>query len=177
MRMSRVRDFRVIPSIDQLRQRPGVSALAREYGDGATTTALRAAAAALRAGIAGGRPAPTLHGRGRSRAHRESTAAAQLAGAVSRLAAPVINATGVIIHTNLGRAPLAAAALERVSRVAQGYSNLEYDLGRGHRGSRTVHAEALLTALTGAEAAVVVNNNAAATLLILAGAGARAARW
>ena len=80
----------------------------------------------------------------------------------------MINATGVIIHTNLGRAPLAAAAVERLSQVARGYSNLEYDLGGGTRGSRTVHAEQLLTSLTGAEAAVVVNNNAAATLLILA---------
>jgi L-seryl-tRNA(Ser) seleniumtransferase len=85
---------------------------------------------------------------------------------------PVINATGVIVHTNLGRAPLAEAAIDRMSAVARGYSNLEYDLEKGERGSRTVHAETLLTALTGAEAAVVVNNNAAATLLILTGLAA-----
>jgi L-seryl-tRNA(Ser) seleniumtransferase len=72
-----------------------------------------------------------------------------------------------VIHTNLGRAPIAEAALARVAAIAKGYSNLEYDLARGARGSRTVHAEGLLTAVTGAEAAVVVNNNAAATLLLL----------
>jgi L-seryl-tRNA(Ser) seleniumtransferase len=84
---------------------------------------------------------------------------------------PVINATGVVIHTNLGRAPLSAAALQRVQPVARGYSTLEDDLGEGQRGSRHVHAEALLTAITSAEAAAVVNNNAAATLLILAALG------
>jgi L-seryl-tRNA(Ser) seleniumtransferase len=75
----------------------------------------------------------------------------------------------VVIHTNLGRAPLPAAALARIAALAGGYTNLEYDLERGERGSRTVHAEALLLTLTGAEAALVVNNNAAATLLMLAG--------
>ena len=79
-----------------------------------------------------------------------------------------INATGVIIHTNLGRAPLAREALERVNAVAGGYSNLEYDLGEGGRGSRQDHAAPILRRLTGAEAALVVNNNAAAVLLALA---------
>jgi L-seryl-tRNA(Ser) seleniumtransferase len=80
----------------------------------------------------------------------------------------VINATGVIVHTNLGRAPLAAAALERVRDIAGGYSNLEYDLETGARGSRQDHVADLLHRLTGAEAALVVNNNAAAVLLALA---------
>jgi L-seryl-tRNA(Ser) seleniumtransferase len=80
----------------------------------------------------------------------------------------VINATGVIVHTNLGRAPLAAAALERVRDIAGGYSNLEYDLETGARGSRQDHVAGLLHRLTGAEAALVVNNNAAAVLLALA---------
>ena len=79
-----------------------------------------------------------------------------------------INATGVIVHTNLGRAPLATAALERVSAVAGGYSNLEYDLVEGARGSRQDHVAPILRRLTGAEAALVVNNNAAAVLLALA---------
>jgi L-seryl-tRNA(Ser) seleniumtransferase len=79
----------------------------------------------------------------------------------------VINATGVIIHTNLGRAPIAPAALAN-ARLAEGYSNLEYDLDRGERGHRHVHAERLLCALTGAESALVVNNTAAAALLALA---------
>src|SRR5712692_8529742 len=80
----------------------------------------------------------------------------------------VVNATGVIVHTNLGRAPLAQAALERVNDVARGYSNLEYDLSAGARGSRQDHVGDALRRLTGAEAALVVNNNAAAVLLALA---------
>lgn len=79
----------------------------------------------------------------------------------------VINATGVILHTNLGRAPLSAEAIAAMSAVSAGYSNLEYDLDKGQRGSRLSHAENLLARLTGAEAALVVNNNAAAVLLIL----------
>jgi L-seryl-tRNA(Ser) seleniumtransferase len=80
----------------------------------------------------------------------------------------VLNATGVIVHTNLGRAPLAAEALARVDEAARGYSNLELDLGPGTRGSRQEHVAGLLHRLTGAEAALVVNNNAAAVLLALA---------
>jgi L-seryl-tRNA(Ser) seleniumtransferase len=80
----------------------------------------------------------------------------------------VLNATGVLIHTNLGRAPLADAALARVAEVGAGYSNLEYDVERGERGSRQEHLGSLLRRLTGAEAALVVNNNAAAVLLALA---------
>jgi L-seryl-tRNA(Ser) seleniumtransferase len=80
----------------------------------------------------------------------------------------VVNATGVLVHTNLGRAPLAEAAIARVVEVAGGYSNLEYDLVRGERGSRQDHLAELLARLTGAEAALVVNNNAAAVLLALA---------
>ncbi len=80
----------------------------------------------------------------------------------------VLNATGVLVHTNLGRAPLPAAALARVLEVGGGYSNLEYDLERGERGSRQNHLGSLLRRLTGAEAALVVNNNAAAVLLALA---------
>ena len=80
----------------------------------------------------------------------------------------MLNATGVIVHTNLGRAPLADAALERVREVGRGYSNLEYDLAEGARGSRQDHVADILRRLTGAEAALVVNNNAAAVLLALA---------
>jgi L-seryl-tRNA(Ser) seleniumtransferase len=81
----------------------------------------------------------------------------------------VLNATGVIAHTNLGRAPLAEGALERVHEVARGYSNLEYDLSAGGRGSRQAHMAGIIPRLTGAEAALVVNNNAAAVMLALAG--------
>ncbi|HYH48794.1 MAG TPA: L-seryl-tRNA(Sec) selenium transferase [Acidimicrobiia bacterium] len=81
---------------------------------------------------------------------------------------PVVNATGVIVHTNLGRAPLGPSALAAVADVAAGYSNLEFRLDRGTRGSRQEHAGALLAEACGAEAALVVNNNAAAVLLVLA---------
>jgi L-seryl-tRNA(Ser) seleniumtransferase len=91
---------------------------------------------------------------------------------LARLSRPslrrVVNATGVVLHTNLGRAPLAPAAVARVTEVAGGYSNLEYDLESGARGSRGIHVEALLRDLTGAEAALAVNNNAAAVMLALA---------
>jgi L-seryl-tRNA(Ser) seleniumtransferase len=80
---------------------------------------------------------------------------------------PVINASGVILHTNLGRAPLSVAALRAMDEVSRYYSNLEYDLPKGQRGSRLFHAESILQKLTGAEAAVVVNNNASAILLLL----------
>jgi L-seryl-tRNA(Ser) seleniumtransferase len=92
----------------------------------------------------------------------------ELAGARAARLRRVINATGVIIHTNLGRAPLAREALERVASVAAGYSNLEYDAEEGARGSRQDHVAPILRRLTGAEAALVVNNNAGAVLLALA---------
>lgn len=81
---------------------------------------------------------------------------------------PVINATGVLVHTNLGRVPLGAAQLEAVADVASGYSNLEFDLGSGKRGSRYEHARELINTLVGSEASLVVNNNAAAVMLVLA---------
>jgi L-seryl-tRNA(Ser) seleniumtransferase len=93
---------------------------------------------------------------------------AELAGARRPSLRRVLNATGVLVHTNLGRAPLAAAALARVAEVGAGYSNLEYSLERGERGSRQDHLGGLVQRLTGAEAALVVNNNAAAVLLALA---------
>ncbi|HPD57330.1 MAG TPA: L-seryl-tRNA(Sec) selenium transferase [Smithellaceae bacterium] len=79
----------------------------------------------------------------------------------------VVNATGVILHTNLGRAPLCPEALQRINEVGRGYSNLEFDLTRGERGQRYDHASRLLCALTGAEDALIVNNNAAAVLLVI----------
>ncbi len=97
----------------------------------------------------------------------EELARAALEGHARGSLRPLINASGVVIHTNLGRAPLADAAIARISGIARGYTNLEYDLASGARGSRTVHAEPLIQSLTGAEAAVVVNNNAAAILLVL----------
>jgi L-seryl-tRNA(Ser) seleniumtransferase len=157
---------RDIPSIDQLRKRDGVQRLEAQYGPDATREALRGAADAARQRLLGRgdvEPAPDADVAGAI----ETEATARLSQRFQVSLRTVINATGVIIHTNLGRAPLARAAIDRLSATAGGYTNLEYDLARGERGSRAVHAEALLTALTGAEAAVVVNNNAAATLLML----------
>ena len=159
-------DFRLIPSIELLRQRPAVRTLEARFGAEATVDALRAAAAEARSAIAGGDT--ELSTETAVVARVEAAAAARLSDDFRPSLQPVLNATGVIVHTNLGRAPIAAAAIERVVDVARGYSSLEYDLVRGGRGRRDVHAEALLCRLTGAEAAVVVNNNAAATLLVLA---------
>jgi L-seryl-tRNA(Ser) seleniumtransferase len=158
--------FRLIPAIEQLRQRAAVRALEAQFGAAATVTALREAASTVRGAIASGDLTPTDEDAVAGRI--ESTAAARLRAAFRPSLEPVINATGVIIHTNLGRAPLSAGAIERVVEVARGYASLEYDVGRGARGRRDVHAEALLRRLTGAEAAVVVNNNAAATMIVLA---------
>jgi len=155
---------RAIPSIEQLRQRPGVQRLTLQFGHEAVVDALRAAAAAWRTRLAIEADAPAEDGLA---AALEREAAQSLAEVVAPSLRPVINATGVIIHTNLGRAPLSAAAIDRLRTLGAGYSNLEFDLDTGSRGSRATHAEALLCRVTGAEAAVVVNNCAAATLLVL----------
>ncbi|MCC7181619.1 MAG: L-seryl-tRNA(Sec) selenium transferase [Acidobacteria bacterium] len=160
---------RDIPSIDLLRKRGAVQRLEARYGSGATLDALRAAADAARLRLRAPAEAPAPGAEPEDLAGViEAEAGARLLGQFQGSLRPVVNATGVIIHTNLGRAPLARAAIDRLAATAGGYTNLEYDLARGERGSRAIHAEALLTILTGAEAAVVVNNNAAATLLMLA---------
>ena len=96
-----------------------------------------------------------------------SRAESQLTTWTTSTLRPVINATGVILHTNLGRAPLSNATIKAMNEVASNYSNLEYDLAKGQRGSRLIHAESVLQKLTGAESALVVNNNASAVLLVL----------
>jgi L-seryl-tRNA(Ser) seleniumtransferase len=156
---------RAIPSIDQLTLRPGVQALVSRYGHDAVTEALRAGAAELRARLAGGGRALEA---GEIATRIEARAGALLGASFRPSLRRVINATGVILHTNLGRAPLGEAALARIRDLAGGYTNLEYDIDAGRRGARDTHAEGLLCRLTGAEAAVVVNNCAAATLLALA---------
>ncbi len=110
---------------------------------------------------------------GREPGDLEQLVEAELASKLRPQLRRAINATGVIVHTNLGRAPLAAAALERVEEVGRGYSNLEFELESGTRGSRQSHVTGLLRDLTGAEAALVVNNNAAAVMLALAGLAER----
>src|SRR5437867_7691827 len=158
-------DFRLIPSIEELRQRVAIRALETHFGANATVDALRAAASAVRDAIAAGDGSLTTDTSVVARI--ETVTRARLDEQFRPSLAPVINASGVLIHTNLGRAPLAAAAIDRIADVARGYSTLEYDVGQGGRGTRDRHAEALLCRLTGAEAAAVVNNNAAATMLIL----------
>lgn len=160
-------DYHVIPSIEQLRQRPALGALQARYGREATVGALRDEASALRARLAADAPDALPADAAVAAALIESAVERRLRETYRGSLRPVVNATGVVIHTNLGRAPLAAGAIERLVAVARGYSNLEFDLETGRRGRRDVHASALLARLTGAESALVVNNNAAATMLIL----------
>jgi len=147
---------RKLPAVDALLAEPEIAALARAHP---RALVLRAVRDAVEAARADGGAAP-----------REGWPGA-IAGRVARLAAPaltpVINATGVVLHTNLGRALLARAAADAIQRIADSYSNLEYDLEQGARGSRHRLCGALLVELTGAEDAIVVNNAAAALLLAL----------
>jgi L-seryl-tRNA(Ser) seleniumtransferase len=142
----------------RLRDLPSVDELARRSDDPLAVEAARKVVARAREQIQQGEDPGDLAARLQD----------ELGAARTPHLRRVINATGVIVHTNLGRAPLAEAALDRVREVAQGYSNLEYDLAAGGRGSRQEHIAVSLRRLTGAEAALVVNNNAAAVLLALA---------
>jgi len=142
----------------KLRDLPSVDELARASDDPLAVEAARRVLARAREEISAGAEPGDLVERLRE----------ELAGAREPRLRRALNATGIIVHTNLGRAPLAEAALDRVREVGRGYSNLEYDLGSGTRGSRQDHVAAALRRLTGAEAALVVNNNAAAVLLALA---------
>ncbi|HWK09049.1 MAG TPA: hypothetical protein VNR64_03300, partial [Vicinamibacterales bacterium] len=156
-------DLRVIPSIEQLRQSERMQALETRYGRTALVDALRAETAALRAQLATGAIAAVMVDEAVERI--EAGAAARLRASMRPSLVRVINASGVIVHTNLGRSPLSAAAIARIAEIGGGYTNLEYDVDKGARGRRDVHAQHLIARLTGAAAAVVVNNNAAATLL------------
>ena len=142
----------------RLRELPSVDELARDADDPLAVDAARAVLARAREEIRAGVEPGDL----RARVDEE------LAAARTPSLRRVLNATGVIVHTNLGRAPLAEAALDRVRETTRGYSNLEFDLTTGSRGSRQDHVAGILRRLTGAEAALVVNNNAAAVLLALA---------
>lgn len=134
--------------------------LIAEFGRPLTLGALRAALETARTQIRQGQPPP-------ADAQLLTTARTQLQQTIAPTLQPVINATGVILHTNLGRASLSQEAVAAITAVAQHYSTLEYDLVKGARGSRRSHAERLLTQLTGAEAALVVNNAASGLLLTL----------
>lgn len=145
--------LRDLPSVDELTRDPRFAGAPQRLAVAAARTALDRARGEIEAG---GNPDVV------------ALAEAELARAQTYRLRRAINATGVIVHTNLGRAPLPEAALEHVVEVGRGYSNLEYDVDEGRRGSRQDHIASILTRLTGAEAALVVNNNAAAVLLALA---------
>ena len=151
---------RQLPSVERLLANLQLVNAAETHGRALTVETARAVLAEARATVASGEPAPALDA-------LAEDVVRQLEATVRGTLHPVINATGVIIHTNLGRAPLSRAARRAMDAVASGYSNLEYDLDAGEHGSRYVHAEALLCKLTGAEAALVVNNNAGAVFLVL----------
>jgi L-seryl-tRNA(Ser) seleniumtransferase len=142
----------------RLRDLPSVDELARAVDDPLAVSAARTVLAAAREEIRAGFEPGDLAARVR----------AEVRGARAPALRRVLNATGILVHTNLGRAPLPDAALERVREVGRSYSNLEYDLTAGGRGSRQDHVAGILRRLTGAEAALVANNTAAATLLVLA---------
>jgi len=152
---------RGVPSVDEVLRQDWARALEERHGRASLLRHLRALLEEARESASGGNSAAveeivaSLSGRLARRLER--AAAASLV--------PVINATGVVIHTNLGRAPLSPQAAARVAELASSYSNLEYDLEAGDRGDREAHAEARLREMLGAEGTVVVNNNAAAVLL------------
>ena len=156
--------LRAIPKVDELLRRPELSAL--EMPASTLREAVRAELSALREAVLSGEM-KELPDAGEIcaniRARAEEAELPSLRG--------VINATGVVLHTNLGRACLSERAVRAVEDVARGYSTLEYDVANGCRGSRHSHVEDLLCRLTGAESAMVVNNNAAAVLLILSEIG------
>jgi L-seryl-tRNA(Ser) seleniumtransferase len=153
-------DLRALPSVDQLLKTDTVENCIANFGRPLTLQAIRESLDEVRSDIRAGTPIPSQQAL-LQRMQRH------LADWTEPTLQEVVNATGVILHTNLGRAPLSKAALDAIRSASLGYSNLEYDLEEGQRGSRAVHAEALLRRIAGAEAALVVNNNAAAVLLIL----------
>jgi len=153
------KELRKLPSVDRMLKQERVVDMVAQHGRPLTLAAIQDVLGAARQAILQGQNCPTA-------AQLAQQTGVRLAELLRPSLYPVINATGVIIHTNLGRAPLSLAAQQAMQATSQ-YCNLEYDLDAGERGSRYVHAEELLCRLTGAEAALVVNNDAAAVLLVL----------
>jgi L-seryl-tRNA(Ser) seleniumtransferase len=152
--------LRLLPSVDELLLSTGGQRLIQRYSRSMTLQAVRASISQARIHIHQGASCPS--------SDEILTVAEHLLDESQRPnLRPVINTTGVIINTNLGRSPLSQEALQAVQRIAGGYSNLEYELEAGERGSRYSHVSRMLCELTGAEAALVTNNNAAAVLLAL----------
>jgi L-seryl-tRNA(Ser) seleniumtransferase len=152
--------LRSLPSVDLLLQTRQAAEMIACYGRPLTLEAIRLVLSELRSRFSETDTLPERQG-------ILTLVQKRLAAWTDPSLLPVINASGVILHTNLGRAPVSQAALQAIESVGRGYSNLEYNLEQGERGSRLVHCEGLLTHLTGAEAGMVVNNNAAAVLLAL----------
>lgn len=152
--------YRGLPSVDTVISHPLLEAAILRYSRSAVTEAVREELQRARVRIAAGEPPLSQN-------DVIAGATAALSQNLEPSILPVVNATGVIIHTNLGRAPLSEEALQASQEVAVGYTNLEMDLATGGRGSRHVHLDELLRRLTGAEAGVAVNNNAAAVMLVL----------
>jgi L-seryl-tRNA(Ser) seleniumtransferase len=149
--------FARLPSVDKLLSHPAAQTLAGSFGHALTVDALRAVLEGARKSIRAGDDVPeadVLIGLANALLHEWVTPRPR----------PVINATGVIIHTNLGRAPLSDEALAAMDAAASGYSDLEYDLSTGERGHRMAAVEDLVCRITGAESALAVNNNAGAVL-------------
>ena len=157
--------LRQIPSVDELLTQPALASLAQRVDRDLLLDVTRAVLAELRAKIAA--DSRTVID-GLDSASLQQRISSMVEEILAHSLQPVINATGVILHTNLGRAPLPEAVVEEFRRTATQYSNLEYDLEAGARGKRDVHTGELLTRLTGAESAIVVNNCAAAILVVLA---------
>ena len=152
--------YRDLPSVDRLLADERVRALSAEYSGDTVVALIREELDSVREAIGRRKAAPPIDDIVEAVSQRARSA-------LTPSLRPVINATGVIIHTNLGRAPLSDDTLAAMTAAARGYSNLEFDLEAGERGSRHVHIEEQLRRLTGAEAALAVNNNASAVLLAL----------
>lgn len=153
-------DLRRLPSVDRILQTPQARQWIEQYGRPLTLNAVRSVLEQIRQDW---KQSPSTLNEEQLFGLIEET----LASWIQLTLQPVINATGVILHTNLGRAPLSQSALQAIQNCASGYSTLEFDLTSGKRGKREIHAQQLLSRLTGAEDAFVVNNNAAAVLLAL----------
>jgi L-seryl-tRNA(Ser) seleniumtransferase len=153
-------DLRALPSVDSLLQTQQAAQLIKDYGRPLTLRAIRSALDNIRVDY---KPEKT------SSLHLVALDLAKdiLEGWLESSLYPVINATGVILHTNLGRAPLCRTAVQAIQNLAAGYCSLEFELTTGQRGLRSGHVEKMLKLLTGAEAALIVNNNAAAVVLVL----------
>lgn len=150
--------FRNLPSVDSVLSTDAVAGAVKAYSREWVVSLVRQELEDARAQVGNGEDAPTAQ-------ELADTVCRRVQSTVRTEPRPLINATGVVIHTNLGRAPLSRTALEAITQASSGYSNLELDLESGRRGSRQSHLQSLLRQLTGAQAALAVNNNASALLL------------